>query len=87
MIRALVSGNQDIAPAVTQTRVLMRRIISDALGADADAGADAADDELMMSIDLLSDVWMAALVGWISGVEPAGAVAPKLETATRVLLG
>lgn len=87
MIRALVSGNQDIAPAVTQTRVLMRRIISDALGAEADAAADAADDELMMSIDLLSDVWMAALVGWISGVEPAGAVAPKLETATRVLLG
>jgi AcrR family transcriptional regulator len=87
MIRALVSGNQDIAPAVTQTRVLMRRIISDALGAEADAAADAADDGLMMSIDLLSDVWMAALVGWISGVEPAGAVAPKLETATRVLLG
>jgi AcrR family transcriptional regulator len=89
MIRALVSGNQDIAPAVTQTRVLMRRIISDALGAEpaADAGADAASDQLMMSIDLLSDVWMAALVGWISGVEPASAVAPKLETATRVLLG
>lgn len=87
MIRALVSGNQDIAPAVTQTRVLMRRIISDALGADADAAADANDDELMMSIDLLSDVWMAALVSWISGVEPPSAVAPKLETATRVLLG
>lgn len=87
MIRALVSGNQDIAPAVTQTRVLMRRIISDALGAEADADADAADDQLMMSIDLLSDVWMAALVGWISGVEPAASVVPKLETATRVLLG
>ncbi len=41
----------------------------------------------MMSIDLLSDVWMAALVGWISGVEPPTAVVPKLETATRVLLG
>ncbi len=89
MIRALVSGNQDIAPAVLQTRVLMRRIISDALGAEpaTDTGPDVADDQLMMSIDLLSDVWMAALVGWISGVEPAAAVAPKLETATRVLLG
>ena len=41
----------------------------------------------MMSIDLLSDVWMAALVGWISGVEPAASLVPKLETATRVLLG
>ena len=88
MIRALVSGNQDIAPAVTQTRVLMRRIISDALGASSngtDPGAD--DDELVMSIDLLSAVWMSALVEWISGVTPASAVVPKLESATRVLLG
>ncbi len=29
MIRALVSGNQDIAPAVLQTRLMMRRIISE----------------------------------------------------------
>jgi hypothetical protein len=85
MIRALVSGNQDIAPAVTQTRVLMRRIISDALGASTDGAG--ADDELLMSIDLLSAVWMSALVEWISGVTPASAVVPKLESATRVLLG
>lgn len=87
MIRALVSGNADIAPAVAQTRVLMRRIISDALGVQADATADAGSDELMMSIDLLSDVWMAALVAWITGVAPPAALVPKLETATRVLLG
>jgi len=87
MIRALVSGNQDIAPAVLQTRLMMRRIISDALGAEAGDEDVAEGDGLMMSIDLLSDVWMAALVGWISGVEPAASVVPKLETATRVLLG
>jgi len=87
MIRALVSGNQDIAPAVLQTRLMMRRIISDALGAEAGDEDVAEGDGLMMSIDLLSDVWMAALVGWISGVEPPTAVVPKLETATRVLLG
>ena len=87
MIRALVSGNQDIAPAVLQTRLMMRRIISDALGAEAGDEDVAEGDGLMMSIDLLSDVWMAALVGWSSGVEPPTAVVPKLETATRVLLG
>ncbi len=87
MIRALVSGNQDIAPAVTQTRVLMRRIISDAIGASGHGTELGADDELLMSIDLLSAVWMSALVEWISGVTPASAVVPKLESATRVLLG
>jgi AcrR family transcriptional regulator len=86
MIRALVSGNEEIAPVVKQTRSLMRRIISDALGVDG-ADQDAADDQLVLNIDLLSDVWFAALVSWISGVEPASSVVPKLSDATRVLLG
>ncbi len=85
MIRALVSGNEDIAPAVKETRVLMRRIISDALGVDGAADGEAGERDLM-SIDLLSDVWLAALVSWISGVEPQGSLDPKLESATRILL-
>lgn len=84
MIRALVSGNEDIAPAVRETRVLMRRIISDALGVHGD---DAAGEGDLTTIDLLSDVWLAALVSWISGVEPPESLDPKLERATRVLLG
>jgi len=80
MIRALVSGNEEIAPVVQETRSLMRRIISDALG-------DGEDEQLVLHIDLLSDVWFAELVSWISGVEPASSVVPKLSDATRVLLG
>lgn len=94
MIRALVSGNEDIAPAVARTRELMRRIIATALGASApdpaaSGGGSAAglEDEDLLRIDLLSDVWLAALVSWISGVEPASSLAPKLQQATRVLLG
>lgn len=122
MIRALVSGNEDILPAVLQTRRMMRRIISDALGVDQASDPDpgpagvagtapvgtehvradgagsgsvrsgqagtgeTADDELTKSIDLLSDVWMAALVSWISGVETPDGLVQKLETASRRLL-
>lgn len=85
MIRALVSGNQDIAPAVKETRALMRRIISDALGVDGVAEGEAGQRDLM-AIDLLSDVWMATLVSWISGVEPDTSIVTKLEVATRLLL-
>ncbi len=110
MIRALVSGNEDILPAVLRTRSMMRRIISDALGVGAGVegegvgqtggaagtggageGApgsidDADDDDLTKSIDLLSDVWMAALVSWISGVHAPEGIVAKLETASRRLL-
>jgi TetR/AcrR family transcriptional regulator, cholesterol catabolism regulator len=86
MIRALISGNQDIAPAVRETRSLMRRIISDALGTEP-AEPDDPTDRSVLTIDLLSDVWLAALVSWITGVEPASSLAPKLSDATRVLLG
>lgn len=91
MLRALVSGSTEIAPAVTQTRALMRRIISDALGVDGDAAADAAEDSAeaneWLSIDLLGDVWLAVLVSWISGVEPSTTIVPRMERATRMLLG
>jgi TetR/AcrR family transcriptional regulator, cholesterol catabolism regulator len=86
MIRALVSGNEEIAPAVRETRSLMRRIISDALGVDP-TEPDGADQQQVHTIDLLSDVWFAALVSWITGVEPAPALVPKLSDATRVILG
>lgn len=81
MIRALVSGNEELAPVVSANRYAMRRIISNALGPDASA-----DEAQVLAIDLLNDVWLAALVSWISGAQPAESVLPKLTAATRKLL-
>jgi AcrR family transcriptional regulator len=81
MIRALVSGNTDVAPVVASVREEMRRIISDAL---ADEGVP--DAARLVQIDLLSDVWLAALVGWISGAEGPDAVLPHLADAATLLL-
>ncbi len=81
MIRALVSGNTDVAPVVASVREEMRRIISDAL---VDEGP--ADETRILQIDLLSDVWLAALVSWISGADEARGVLPHLSNATQVLL-
>ncbi|UDY37802.1 TetR family transcriptional regulator [Dermatobacter hominis] len=84
MIRALVAGNPDVAPVVAGVRKVMRRIISDALGATTSEDAEDGD---VLAIDLLSDVWLAALVSWISGVQEPAQVIAKLEDATEVLLG
>ncbi len=85
-IRALVSGNTDIAPAVNETFEMMRQIVSGALEDSAD-GASNVDPHngYAVSIELLSDIWLAALVAWISGVESDESVLPKLEQAARVL--
>ncbi len=80
-IRALVSGNSDVAPVVTEVRDAMRRIIADALGEEPGGST-----KRSLEIDLLSDVWLAVLVGWISGVvDPAGII-PRLDDATITLL-
>lgn len=81
MIRALVSGNTDVAPVVASVRDEMRRIISDALAGEGPTG-----ERRVLEIDLLSDVWLAALVSWISGAEDADGVLPHLSRAAAVLL-
>jgi AcrR family transcriptional regulator len=82
MIRALVSGNTDVAPVVASVRDEMRRIISDALLED-----DPDDAERLLRIDLLSDVWLAAVVSWITGSAGIESVVPRMGDATRVILG
>ena len=81
-IRALVSGNSDVAPVVTEVRDAMRRIIADALGEEPDGSA-----RRSLEIDLLSDVWLAVLVGWISGVVDPEGITPRIDDATVTLLG
>lgn len=83
MIRALVAGNTDVAPVVAAIREVMRSIIADALEATVPEG----DPAGVLAIDLLSDVWLAALVSWITGVQSPDQVISKLEDATPTLLG
>lgn len=80
VIRALVSGNTDVAPVVVQVREDMRRMISDALGDEPQ------DPDQVLAIDLLSDIWLAVLVSWISGTEPQSMVMPRLRAAIRILI-
>ena len=81
MIRALVSGNTDIAPVVASVREEMRRIIANALVEEGQPDADR-----VLRIDLLSDVWLATVVSWISGSADVDSVVPRLRDAAGVML-
>lgn len=80
-VRALVSGSSDVAPVVGQVTDTMRGIILSAMGDDdADSGRSVA------VADTLFDVWLAALVGWITGVTAAEGVQRKLDRTIELLL-
>jgi hypothetical protein len=59
----------------------MRRIIADALVEEGQPDADR-----VLRIDLLSDVWLATVVSWISGSADVDSVVPRLRDAAGVML-
>lgn len=79
-IRALVSGNHEVAEVVQSVTDAMRALIVTAMGAEP-------TPESIDVADTLFDVWLAALVGWISGTTEADEVQRKLARTVRQLLG
>jgi hypothetical protein len=57
----------------------MREIITAAIGREP------TDRDLLVA-EILEEVWLSALVSWISGVDDAASVPRKLEDAARLLL-
>lgn len=78
-IRALVSGHDEIAPVVQTVTDAMRHLIVTAMGAAPTA-------ESIDVADTLFDVWLAALVGWISGLTEPDEVQRKLARTVEQLL-
>lgn len=84
MVRALVAGDQTIGPAVHEITSSMRSIILGAMavGEKPDNGSE----RLPLVADTLADVWLSALVAWLSGSIPATGVNEKLERAATLLM-
>lgn len=78
-IRALVSGNHEVAEVVQTVTDTMRALIVTAMGAEPTG-------ESIDVADTLFDVWLAALVGWISGTTEADEVQRKLTRTVGQLL-
>ena len=81
VVRALVSGDESVAPVVREVRDLMAGIILSALDAEAPTERD------LLVTEILHEVWLSSLVAWISGVEPASSVGRKMEAAVHLLFG
>jgi AcrR family transcriptional regulator len=80
VVRALATGDDTVAPVVRDVRELMGSIILDAMGKEEPSERD------RMAAQIIQEVWLSALVAWISGVEPASSVNRTLENAATLLL-
>lgn len=80
MLRALASGDENVAPVVRDVRDLMAGIILAAIDTDEPTPRE------QLVTEILQEVWLSSLVAWVSGVEPTSSVQRKLEDAAHVLL-
>lgn len=81
VVRSLASGDETVAPVVREVREQMGSIIVDAIGPPPRSERD------RLVAKVLQEVWLSALVAWISGVEPASSVTETLSEAAILLLG
>lgn len=80
VVRSLASGDDSVAPVVREVRELMSGMILSAIGSK-----EPSEREELVS-QILQELWLSALVAWISGVEPFASVDTKLGNAARLLL-
>lgn len=80
MVRAMGSAAPAEADVVRQVSSAMTTIITDAMH----PGRPTARDLAVARV--LQQVWHAALVGWVGGVDEPGQVSTDLERAARLLL-
>lgn len=87
VVRALVSGDELVAPVVRDVRDLMGGIILSALETPDSSEPSVPTQRALLVTEILQEVWLSSLVAWISGVEPASSVDRKLEAAVHLLFG
>jgi AcrR family transcriptional regulator len=80
LLRALVSGKEDVLPHVRA----FARVLEDMLVA-AMAGADPTANDREIA-EILQNVWFSALVGWAAGTVSDKHVKTVMQSATRRLL-
>ncbi|MCB9728229.1 MAG: TetR/AcrR family transcriptional regulator [Deltaproteobacteria bacterium] len=87
-LRAAAAGDPSLASKVGRFHARMTTLIAEAVvtaGLDREAGG-LTEAEVQTLAYLLSQVWFAALVGWMGGLFDQDAVIEQVRTACRLLL-
>ena len=95
LTRAFMFADASVAAEIHAVGMLLTRMLTRAMHPEAAAGppaGDPADDRAEVSEEdiaiarVIGDVWLSALVAWVTGRSSAAETAQHMETAVRLLL-
>jgi AcrR family transcriptional regulator len=81
MTRAFVFADESVAAEIHRVEVVVSDLLTGAM-----AGPDGSQEDYRRTARVLADVWLAALVGWVTGRATADDVWARLDDACRLLV-
>ncbi|MGH3361274.1 MAG: TetR family transcriptional regulator [Nocardioides sp.] len=84
LTRAFMFADGSVAAEIHQVGMLMTSMLTRAMGTHPDDDTLTAEDVAIARV--IGDVWLSALVGWVTGRSTATETAQQIETAVRLLL-
>jgi TetR/AcrR family transcriptional regulator, cholesterol catabolism regulator len=84
MVRAFMFADSSVTEEIDQVARSLTRMISRAMAGSPDH--DQPTEEEAAIVRVIGDVWLAALVGWVTGRTAATDVERSLDVAVRLLL-
>ena len=82
MTRAFMFADASVAEEIRRIEALLTSMLTRAMA----PGAPAASAEHLAVARVLGDVWLASLVGWVTGRSSAGDVLERMDQTVRLLL-
>ncbi|TWG97219.1 TetR family transcriptional regulator [Nocardioides sp. J9] len=85
LTRAFMFADSSVANEIHVVGMAMTSIVTHAMHGGV-AGEEAVDDEDVAIARVIGDVWLSALVSWVTGRSSAAETAAHMETAIRLIL-
>jgi TetR/AcrR family transcriptional regulator, cholesterol catabolism regulator len=85
LTRAFMFADSSVATEVHAVGMSMTSIVTHAMHGGPAEEADLTEDDIAIA-RVIGDVWLSALVGWVTGRSSAADTAAHMETAVRLIL-
>ncbi|MEP7737799.1 TetR family transcriptional regulator [Nocardioides sp. 31GB23] len=86
LTRAFMFADASVRAEIDHVGMLMTRMVTRAMDPTRDAAGDELSETDIAIAQVIGDVWLSALVGWVTGRSSVAETSQKIEVAVRLLL-